>query len=143
MIIIRVISHLRLQCLYNNLIFCDLRYLFWPYRDILIADQKDKMCLCMEIGDLFLVIGTTPHPKWKLKYHKIQIPSGYSGHYRDWVSSSSSSKGINDISILQSRWGRTELLIPILCSNNEMTRMWRYVVTPSDNWQQHHLLHQS
>ena len=78
---------------------------------------------CMEIGDLFSVIGATPAPKWKLKYQKIQIPSRYSGHYTDRVSSSSSSSGINDISILQSTWDCTELLTAMLCSSNEMTRI--------------------
>ena len=104
------------KCLHNNFIFYDLRSLFWPYSDILITDQQDNLCLCMEIGDLFFIIGATPNLKWKLKYHKIQKLSCYSGHYWDRVSSFrhqhqhqwSTSRGINDISILQSR----ELLGP-------------------------------
>ena len=32
-------------------------------RHILITDPNDKLCLCMEIVDLFPIIGATPHTK--------------------------------------------------------------------------------
>ena len=32
-------------------------------RHILITDENDKLCLCMEIVDLFPIIGATPNTK--------------------------------------------------------------------------------
>ena len=45
---------------------------FAHIRRILITDENDKLCLCMEIVDLFPIIDATPNAKWKLNIKKYQ-----------------------------------------------------------------------